>query len=157
MATTNWADLVKKAKEAPDSSPLPAGEYKVKVESAEFKQSSTGKDMYVVVYVVTEGQHAGRKIWHRLVVSPESPVALSIFFRHMAVLGVSEDFLITHGSDPAAVCAKLIDAMARVKYGPQKKKPEYGEVKDLAPIDGVVSGGGSAPAAGAAAPPKAPF
>ena len=47
--------------------PLPEGQYKVTVDAAELGESKTGKPMYTVDFVVTEGDHASRQIRYWLV------------------------------------------------------------------------------------------
>lgn len=47
--------------------PLPEGPYKVTVDSCELGESKSGKAMYTVDFVVTEGDHAARQIRYWLV------------------------------------------------------------------------------------------
>lgn len=47
--------------------PLPKGQYKVTVDSCELGESKSGKPMYTVDFVVTEGGHAARQIRYWLV------------------------------------------------------------------------------------------
>lgn len=47
--------------------PLPKGQYKVTVDSCELGKSKAGKPMYIVDFVVTEGDHAARQIRYWLV------------------------------------------------------------------------------------------
>lgn len=47
--------------------PLPKGQYKVTVDSCELGESKSGKPMYTVDFVVTEGEHAARQIRYWLV------------------------------------------------------------------------------------------
>lgn len=46
---------------------LPKGQYKVTVDSCELGESKSGKPMYTVDFVVTEGEHAARQIRYWLV------------------------------------------------------------------------------------------
>lgn len=47
--------------------PLPKGRYEVTVDSCELGESKTGKPMYTVDFVVTEGDHAARQVRYWLV------------------------------------------------------------------------------------------
>ena len=47
--------------------PLPKGQYKVAVDACELGESKKGKGMYIVDFVVTEGDHAARQIRYWLV------------------------------------------------------------------------------------------
>lgn len=47
--------------------PLPEGQYKVTVDACELGESKSGKAMYTVDFVVTEGEHAARQIRYWLV------------------------------------------------------------------------------------------
>ena len=47
--------------------PLPKGPYKVTVDACELGESKSGKPMYTVDFVVTEGEHAARQIRYWLV------------------------------------------------------------------------------------------
>lgn len=47
--------------------PLPAGQYKVTVDSCELGESKSGKPMYTVDFVVNEGDHASRQVRYWLV------------------------------------------------------------------------------------------
>jgi hypothetical protein len=153
MGTVNYGDLVGQAAEVQDYAPLPPGPYTVQVESAEVKQTKTGKVMYALTLKVVEGEHAGRKVWNNLVVSPESPQALGFFFRDMAALGADRAFFQGNPSEPD-VCARIINARAVARVDLQKNDPTRNEVKSLS----AATGGEAAPAAApAAAPPSSPF
>jgi hypothetical protein len=49
--------------------PLPGGVYPARVGEAELKTASTGKPMIEVIWEVTEGEFAGRKVWDNIVTS----------------------------------------------------------------------------------------
>lgn len=160
MGSVNYGELIGSAAEVQDSfTPLPKGVYGVQVESAEVKQTKTGKVMYTLTLKVVAGEYAGRKLWSNLVVSPESPQALGFFFRDMAALGADAEFFTSNPSE-ADVCARIIDQFAKARVDIQKDDPTRNEVKGFMPADDAtpVSGQNEAPAAAApAAPPKNPF
>ena len=47
--------------------PLPKGQYKVAVDACELGESKSGKPMYTVDFVVTDGEHAARQLRYWLV------------------------------------------------------------------------------------------
>lgn len=52
--------------------PLPKGEYKVAVDTSELGESKSGKPMFTVDFLVTEGDHAARKVRYWLVLTTKS-------------------------------------------------------------------------------------
>ena len=72
--------------------PIPNGSYSALVQQAEVSQTSNGKLMFKLTWQITEGPYANRKVWSNMVVSPESPPALGIMFKHMAALGLDAEF-----------------------------------------------------------------
>jgi hypothetical protein len=86
MGSVNWADLVKDNANNPnagggDFSPLPPGDYNLKVVQADVAQTQGGKTMFKVRAEVQDGPNAKRLLFDNLVVSPESVGAMGIFFR----------------------------------------------------------------------------
>jgi len=88
MSTLNWGDLIKEAGESGNYDPLPDGDYDVLVVEATHKMTQSGKTMFSVKAQVEGGAHNKRLVWDNLVVSPDSPAALGIFFKKMHALGV---------------------------------------------------------------------
>lgn len=156
MGVVNYAQLMESAEEPQAYTPLPPGTYDVRVESAEVKQTKTGKVMYALTLVVTSGNHAKRKLWNNMVVSPESPKAMGFFFRDMAVLGATREFFQTD-PDESAVAAKIIGADAKARVDLQSNDPTRNEVRGLQPAGGSSPAQAPAAAAAAPAPPKSPF
>lgn len=113
MGTVNWADLTKAAGDA-GFDPIPASIYDVIVDEASATQSSNGKDMIKATFKVEGGPHDTRKIFNQFVISPDSPNGLAFFFRHMAVLGLKEDFFATNPTTEA-VAAAIVGKRCRVK------------------------------------------
>lgn len=155
MATKSWAELMQGAETPEDFTPLPAGQYTVRVESCEVKPTKTQKDMYAVTYVVTEGPHAGRKIWQNFVVSPESPKAMGFFFADMAKLGASQQFFATE-PEPGAVAAQIAGTVVQVVTGPQRNDPTRQEVKRISTGEAAAPAGQPAFAATTPVAPAAP-
>jgi hypothetical protein len=71
---------------AGDFEPLPGGEYTCRVISGEpFNAKQKGTPGYKLVFEVTEGEHADRRIWHDLWLTPQ---ALPMSKRDLAKLGI---------------------------------------------------------------------
>lgn len=109
--SVNWQDLIDTAGE---TGALPAGEYDVRVDSAEAGSSSTGKTMFKCKFTVVGGPLAGRPVWNNFVLSPENPNALSFFFQHMGALGLSRDFFASNPTAEATAQA-LVGRECRLK------------------------------------------
>jgi len=95
MTSTNWLDLLNEAKQSgggQDFGPVPAGEYQMKVLSAETRQTANGKTKYTIKAEIQNGPHASRFVWDDLIVSPESAGAMGFFFRKMKALGLGPEF-----------------------------------------------------------------
>jgi len=94
MTQLNWSELL----EAADSSgsgnyePIPDGVYELKIVESEPTMSSTGKVMFKVKTEVQSGPHARRLVWDNIVISPENPKAMGMFFAQMGALGLNRDF-----------------------------------------------------------------
>lgn len=102
----SWAELAEQAGDTGFAA-LPAADYDLKVLTSEAKSTSGGKTMFKLTTEVTSGPYKGRRIWANLVVSPENPVALNIFFRQMAAIGIDKQYFATNPSDHN-VAAELV-------------------------------------------------
>ncbi|AKJ72598.1 hypothetical protein PP301_gp124 [Gordonia phage GMA2] len=98
MPLQSWADLAESAGDTGFAA-LPAADYDLKIIASEAKNTSGGKTMFKITCEVTSGPYEKRRIWSQLVVSPENPVALNIFFRQMAAIGISKEYFATNPSD----------------------------------------------------------
>ena len=91
-----WDQLFKTAEEAGVSfDPIPEGAYEAIIEKADAKTTSNGKGMIAVTCKVDGGPYDGRKFWNNFTISPESSNAMAFFFRHMQVLGFTNEFFAT--------------------------------------------------------------
>lgn len=69
------------------------GEFPFVIEEVTVKQTAAaGKTMFAMKVTVESGMHAGRGMKHNITVSPESPVAMRIFFADMDAIGLSAQF-----------------------------------------------------------------
>lgn len=113
MVTVHWNDAIASADDA-GFNVLPASEYDVYIESAEYKPTSNDKASYVVRFKVESGPHEGQSIFNNFVVSPENSNALGFFFRHMEAMGLPRSFFASEPSHEAITSA-LVKRRCRVK------------------------------------------
>lgn len=92
MSNLKWSEWLAAADESGFSA-IPAGEYDLYVSTAGATQSSSGKDMLKLTFVVESGPHEGSKIFTNMVISPESPAALGFLIRKLAALGLDREYL----------------------------------------------------------------
>jgi hypothetical protein len=105
----DWADLRKTADDG-GFTVLPNGEYDVYVNSTNGGKTSTGKDRVRVTFKVENGPHANATVTNDFVITPDNANAMSIFFRNMAVLGLSPDYFT---SNPRGSIEAVADAVAK--------------------------------------------
>lgn len=95
MTTVNFSELLKQAGTAATSNnyePLPDGDYDLKVIEAQATTTSTGKLMFKLTNEVQGGAHDKRRVWDQLVVSPDNPKAMNMFFMKAGVMGLGTTF-----------------------------------------------------------------
>jgi hypothetical protein len=155
MTTKTWAELyAESGANSPQFEVLPVGTYPVFVDSAEATRASTGREMLKIKYKVAEGHpNAGRTIYNNIVLVEENPVAMSIFFRHMAAMGVGENFWAANPSF-AQIAVELNGKPCKVAI----KHREYNgatqpDVVNILPPDAGTPLGGGAGGGGASVPP----
>lgn len=149
MPVTDWNALMQEG--GGSFEPLPEGQYDVEVGSAEHKPSSTGKDMWVVVFRVLVGPHAGRTVYNNFTLSPGNANALRFFFTHMNVLGLGQQFFAANPS-PDQVANALVGKRCSIKV--KQRLYNGAMVNDVKAI--LASGVTSAPPAPGTVPPPPP-
>jgi hypothetical protein len=167
MADFNYQSLVQEAKASgttTDYEPLPAGDYNVVVEKAEATNSKKGDPQLVVTFVVQDGVHAKRKLWHRLTFIPGNGVGLAINFRQLDALGATP--LLEQGGSLAQVAGFLTGKSATVAVKQRewngKMQNDVSDVKKGSAVglnmavNSALSGFSSPPPA-APAPADSPF
>lgn len=94
-------------KPAGDFAPLPAGEYVARFAAGARKESkSRGTQGYEIEFQVIEGEHAGRRIWHDVWLTP---LAISWAKRDLAKLGIVSPEQLDQPIQQGFVCAvKLV-------------------------------------------------
>lgn len=117
MSSLNWNDLIKEAGENTNSyEPLPKGDYELKVIEAKATTTQTGKKMFKLTTEVQGGPHANRRVWDNLVISPENPKALNMFFMKSGVLGLNREFFQSNPTD-AQIEQALMNRSFRATVG----------------------------------------
>lgn len=135
MPLRNWQEMIDEAeKSGPlEFKALEPGDYDLVIEKVEHRLSQKGKDGYNATCVVESGPYAGRKVFNTWYVSPESPTAMSIFFRQMGVLGLNKEFWNANPTDDQ-ICA----AMAGKRFIGTLKKEDY-KGKERNEVSGVAT------------------
>lgn len=162
MADRTWSEMHK------ESTTTLEGDFPVIIVKADAAKSSNDKDMIKFQAKIESGPYAGRPLWGQFTISPESPVAMRIFFTHMAVLGIDAKFWEANPNAPMQqVADALLNRRAIATLGVrqwqgqdreeiQQWKPPLG---GNAPAVGALGGLGSAAAAtplGGLATPSTP-
>lgn len=154
MAETNWADLHKFATTSLE------GEFPlVIVEATATKTNDQSKDMIKWKAKIEAGPFVDRPITGNFTLSPDSPIALRIFFQQLAVLGLDGAFFAANPNAPVEMIAQaLVGRRAIGVLGTRQwQGRDFDEVKEWKPALG--GPGGSAASAGplglAAATPAA--
>lgn len=146
MAEATWGELLNQAKGQLDL--VPDGDYNVKIIDAQATNATTGARMFKVKVEITEGPNVKRRVSTNLVVSPENPMALAIFFRNMENIGIGADFFAQNPS-PDAVASVMLNRPARVKIGHKAwQGVDRNEVQGWLPPMGAQGGAPGLPGAG---------
>ncbi len=147
MQSLPWDQLIKQAENAGGGDPVPASQYQVTVASAEAKPSSTGKPMVKVKATINGGAYDGKVLWTQHVVSQESDVALSIFFRQMAAYGLDKAYFASNPSwEQVAKDIVGRSVVFDVSVGSYQGRPKN-NVDDVKPASAVPSLQAQAPTA----------
>lgn len=134
MPLKSWGALLEEAGDEISFDVLPAADYDLKIVKSEAKQTSGGKLMFSITCEVTSGPYAKRKVWGNLVLSPENPTALGIFFRQMNALGIDKSFFAANPND-SAVADALINREFRGQVAiRQWQGTDKNEIKNYFPI-----------------------
>ncbi len=111
----NWSELRRVADDG-GFQVLPHGEYDVHVVSAAAGKTSTGKDRIRVTFKVENGPHNGAPVVNDFNITADNATAMSIFFRHMAVLGLDGGYFATNPGAPIEkVAADLQEKRTRCR------------------------------------------
>lgn len=72
---------------AGDFEPIPAGTYEARLVEGKLFQSRQGTPGYKMMFEIADGEHAGRRCWHDLWITP---AALAMTKRDLAKLGLND-------------------------------------------------------------------
>jgi hypothetical protein len=98
-----------KTEYAPDV-PMPIGQFPATVAFAMVKATKTGKVMFSVKWKDAQERSA----WQNIVVSPESPKAMEIFYRLMEAMGLTKGFLDADDTEPSEIAEAMVGATSTV-------------------------------------------
>lgn len=157
MSTVNFSELLKQAGTAATSNnyePLPDGDYDLKVIEASATTTSTGKLMFKVTNEVQGGAYDKRRVWDQLVVSPDNPKAMNMFFMKAGAMGLNTEYWNANPS-PAQVEQALMSRSYRATLGTRTYNGnQSNEIKKYYPA--VAASAAPAATESAAAPAPAP-
>jgi hypothetical protein len=137
VADTNWADLHKHATTSLE------GEFPlVIVEATATKTNDQSKDMIKWKAKIESGPFVDRPVTGNFTISPESPIALRIFFSQMAVLGLDGAFFTANPNAPVELIAQaLVGRRAIAVLGTRQwQGREFEDVKEWKPALGGPGG-----------------
>ena len=98
----NIFDLWNSTEAADDFGPLPRGTYVARIERGERQYGRTkGTEGYQLQFVVVEGKHTGRKLWHDLWFTP---AAMAMSKRDLVKLGITTPAQLDKPFPPGVVC-----------------------------------------------------
>ncbi len=143
----NWDGLLEVAKEAKGGEVLPANDYHVVVDKASAVKTANGKDSIKVEFRVASGPHQGKgPIYNQFTVSPDNPNAMSFFFQHMAVFGLTTDYLKEKRPTMSQIATHMVGKQCKVKvvHGTWNDKVKM-EVKKIEKVSGAMPGIPSGP------------
>lgn len=89
MTVNNWGAARKAAVT------ILEGEFSVVVVEASATESQGGKEQIKLKLKITGGPYVTRPLWDTITISPESPVAMGMFFRAMEAFGLGDQFFAT--------------------------------------------------------------
>ena len=104
LSNEGWAQLSQQfdaADTASERLPLPPGKYRCQLASGALIEARTGTPGYELAFVVTDGPHAGRRIWHKLWLTAR---ALPMTKRDLAKLGITSLDMLGEPLPPALGC-----------------------------------------------------
>ena len=153
MDWTKWRDEYGGAAEL-----IPEGtECDFQIADAKAQKSQAGKDMFNMQCVVENGPHAKARVWHRIVISPESQIAMEIMWRNFGALGLppSSPFW-NNNPGPEQVAAALKERRFKGKVKVTEwQGVERNEIASMRPA-GTTGAAPPPPPSSAAAPPPPP-
>lgn len=108
-----------------ESNAVPEGTYSVTVEDSAMKPTKNNDGQFLeFTYTIIDGPFTGKRIWDRLNLINENAQTVEIAEKSLAKL--CKACKLPNAKDSDELKGKTFN----VVYGPQKKNPQYSEVKD---------------------------
>lgn len=121
MTVNNWGAARKAA------TTILEGDFPAIVVEATAGKSQGDKEQLKLTLKITSGPYVGRKLWDTVTISPESGVAMGIFFRSMEAFGLDDKFF-NRLPDGSAGTAQIALALQGKEITAVLKKERYNEV-----------------------------
>ncbi len=143
MGQISYDDLLQSYEDS-GISLCPVGTHDVKVIKAEYGQTSTGRDQFVVTYELVGGPNAGRTLRHWMTIVPEYPGLVRQWFMQMEAMGLDKAYFQAKPTNEK-VCADLVGRTCRIEVGRRPKRGGSGdeETEDIKkvspPLDGAAA------------------
>lgn len=143
--TVNWSQLKKSADDA--TKPAPDGDHPVEIGKATLVTNSSGNPMYKIQAKIFDGPATGKTVFNNFNITVDSAFAMAIFFRHMAALGLDDNFF-GNGPSHEEVCSALVGRRSMWTLSTREWQGQpRNQVEDIKPLSGPLAsmpiGGGS--------------
>lgn len=156
MVAVQWGKILEESKKMPGFTPVPDGDYAVKITECEVKTTGKGETMFRYKAQITEGPHRNRTLFGNLVVpgvaAEKFEQRAGFFVRDCRALGFPDSYLATE-PEPMAMAKDMVGKTftAAVVIEDYKGQPKN-NLKRIKPA-GLPGGGAvGAPAGYSAAP-----
>lgn len=131
---------------------LPDGSYEATIVSAAEKNTQGGKSQVSVKFVVDSGPSQGKSFFDNLIISPENPAALGVFFRKFERYGGNLEAL-KMGAALGQAAAGMVGRSFRITLGHREYNGNtYNNVSAAEGVVGVDAVPGATATAGAGLP-----
>ena len=148
MAQLNF-DASQVAPNAGTPDPVPEGWYNVQIDQSEMKPTKDGAGTYLELrFSVMDGQYANRKLFARLNLRNNNPVAQEIAYGELSAICHATNVMQLQDSQ------QLHGVPLKVKAKVRPASGGYDASNDLSGFKNINESTGDAPAAGAGAPPQ---
>ena len=112
------ARLFAETEAAGDLVPLPRGKYRCRIAAGELTASKSAKPGFQLTFLVDEGEHKGRRVWHTCWLTP---AALPMTKRDLAKLGVTSLDMLERPL-PAGIVAEVNIALRADDAGAERNR-----------------------------------
>lgn len=114
---------------AKEYDPLPRGKYLARLDAGELTTSNQGTPGYKLTFIVTEGEHTGRHIWHDLWLTAK---AMGFAKRDLAKIGITKVDQLEKPIPQGYVCEVAV-VLHRDDDGEERNRVRSFEVKSFTP------------------------